>query len=283
MSMTPEEIAKGKAKLAKLLNMTVENGCSEDEQESAMRMAAGLAAKIGISLDSVTPAGATETQRKAIRKAINQEFKIHQTLAAQAAAELYGCEVYAYNQGKGGLFFIGREENVALTEQTMFWLMRQVELLYKQSLPKGMTQSARAEYRRTFKAACAHRVYQRAVSLMRDMKNNERSAQEATGQNALVVQGYFKQLEEENRAYFLPTPEQKARYDQMAKEREEREEARRAALTLAERQREDKALARERAKASRRKGPRGRSLPTGNGTNAGFAAGDRVKLRGEIA
>src|SRR3546814_8288673 len=111
-----------------------------------MRMAAGLAAKIGISLDSVTPAGATEAQRKAIRKGISQEFKVHQVLAAQAAAELYGCEVYTYSGGKGGLFFIGREENVALTEQTMFWLMRQVELLYKQNLPKGMTQSRSEEH-----------------------------------------------------------------------------------------------------------------------------------------
>lgn len=262
MSMTPDEIAKQKAKLSKLLNMTVENGCTEDEQESAMRMAAGIAARIGISLDSVAPAGQTEAQRKAIRKAMNQEFKIHQVLAAQAAAVLYGCEVYTYSGGKNGLFFIGREENVALTEQTMFWLMRQVELLYKQSLPKGMTQSARAEFRRTFKAACAHRVYQRAQQLMFKMRTDQAAAQEATGSNALVVQGYFDTLRKENEQYWLGTPEQQAAREAANKRYAERERAIN--------------------KAAKRKGPRARTLPMGNGSNAGFAAGDRVKLREEV-
>jgi hypothetical protein len=100
----------------------------------------------------------------------------------------------------------------------------------------------------------------------------------------LVVQGYFDQLKKENQAYFLPTPEQQARYDEADRLRKEREEARRNALTPLERQAEDKALAREQAKAAKRKGPRlrSRSLPVGNGTNAGFAAGDSVKLRQEV-
>lgn len=280
--MAPEEIMKMKARIAKLLNMTVENGCTEDEQESAMRMAAGIAARMGISVDSVTPAGATAAQRKAIRKGLSQEFKIHQVLAAQAAAQLYGCDVYTYSGGKGGLFFIGREENVELTEQTMFWLMRQVELLYKQSLPKGMTQSARAEFRKTFKAACAHRVYQRAVQLMREMRTNEAAAQAGTGQNALVVQGYFDQLKRENDDYFRPSPEVQARYDEMDRKRKEEEEARRAALTPEQREREDRRRQRELEKAMKRKGPRPRTLPIGNGTSAGTAAGDRVKLRNEV-
>lgn len=284
--MTPEEIQKAKDKIAKLLNMTVQNGCTEDEQESAMRMAAGLATRMGISLDSVTPTGSTPKQRKAIRKAFSQEFKIHQVLAAQAAGCLYGCDVFTYNGGKQGLFFVGREENVTLSEQTMFWLMRQVELLYKQALPKGLTQAARAEYRRTFKAACAHRVYQRALSLMHEMKNNNQAAQQATGSNALVVQGYFDQLREENRRYWAPTPEQLERSKKFEEERAQREAARLSALTPAERAAEEKRKVAEQRRAerlaSRRKGPRIRTLPTGSGTFAGRAAGDQVKLRGEI-
>lgn len=288
MTLSAEEIAKAKAKMSKLLNMTVENGCSEDEQESAMRMAAGLAAKIGISLDSVTPAGATTAQRKAIRKGLTQEFKIHQVLAAQAAAQLYGCEVYTYSNGKGGLFFVGREENVELTEQTMFWLMRQVELLYKQCLPKGMTQRDRAEYRKTFKAACAHRVYTRSTQLMREMKTNQAAAQAATGQNALVVQGYFETLRKENQDLMFPpvSEETRARWARAQEEADEREARRRAAMTPEQREREDRAVEAERRKQARadarRKGPRARTLPTGNGTNAGYDAGDRVKLRTEI-
>jgi folylpolyglutamate synthase/dihydropteroate synthase len=47
-----EEIAKAKAKITKLLNMTVENGCSEDEQETAMAMAAAIATRLGIDLEA---------------------------------------------------------------------------------------------------------------------------------------------------------------------------------------------------------------------------------------
>lgn len=281
-----EEIAKAKAKITKLLNMTVENGCSEDEQETAMSMAASIATRLGIDLEAQRQSEPTPTQRKAMKKAFNQEFKIHQTLAFQAAAELYGCELYAYNQGKSGLFFVGREENIELAEQTAFWLMRQVELLYKQNLPRGLSQAVRAQYRKTFKAACAHRVYQRAVELMKQMRTNQEAAQRATGQNALVVQGYFDQLRKENADFWKPTPEQEARYQQLADDRRRREEARRAAMTQGERDAEDREIERARKReerlASRRKGPRTRRLPTGIGTQAGLAAGNSVQLRREI-
>lgn len=284
--MTPEEIAKQKLKLSKLLNMTVENGCTEDEQESAMAMAAGIAARIGISLESVAPAGATTAQRKAMRKAVEQEFKIHQLLSAQAAALLYGCEIYTYNHGKNGVFFIGREENINLAEQTTFWLMRQVELLYKQSLPKGLTQRARAEYRKTFKAACAHRVYLRAQELMRNMKRDDQAAQSATGSNALVVQGYFDQLAQENDDYWKPSEEEQLASKMRQEAYEARERDRRAALTPEQRAAEDKAIDKmmksEQSKAAKRRGPRARTLPTGNGTSAGRAAGDQVKLRESV-
>lgn len=273
-----EEIEKLKAKIAKLMNMTVENGCTEDEQESAMRMAAGLAARGGIELESLRKKDATAAERKAIKKTISQEFKIHQIFSAQAAAALYGCSLFLYDQGRGGLLFVGREENIAMAEQTMFWLMRQVELLYKQHLPKGLTQRARAEYRKTFKAACAQRVYHRAVELMAKMRSDERTAQEATGQNALVVQGYFQQLERENAAVWELNEEQKA----AAERRKQAEKARRAALTPKEREKEDRERQKLYDKLMKRKGPRQRKMPVGNGTAAGYSAGDRVQLRKEV-
>ena len=281
-----EDIEKAKAKISKLLNMTVENGCTEDEQESAMRMAAGLATRLGIDLEAQRQKEPTAAQRKAVRKAFSQEFKVHQVLAFQAAGVLYGCKLFTYSGGKGGLFFIGREENIEMAEQTAFWLMRQVELLYKQHLPRGLTQSVRAQYRKTFKAACAQRVYERAKTLMREMRYSDQGAQAATGQNALVVQGYFEQLERENAAYFEPSPEEKARRDAMLERWRQEEEDRRNALTPAEREREDLEKARrekkEARRAAKRKGPRPRTLPTGIGTSAGYAAGDTVKLRKEI-
>lgn len=286
--MTEAEIVKLREKLKKLMNMTVENGCTEDEQESAMRMAAGLAARAGIEseLESLRTTGSQPATGKAIKKTVRQEFKIHQVLAAQAAAELYGCDLFLYDKGRGGLLFVGREENVESAETTMFWLMRQVELLYKQNLPRGLTQSARAEYRKTFKAACAHRVWDRARDLMMEMRSNERAAQAATGQNALVVQGYFKQLHLENQAAWDLTPEQKAAAEARSRRYEEEEERRRNALTPYEREQEDREKERERKKrerqAAKRKGPRPRTIPVGNGTAAGRMAGDSVRLRTEI-
>jgi hypothetical protein len=281
-----EEIAKAKAKIAKLMNMTVENGCSEDEQETAMSMAAAIATRLGIELSTVEAATGGTTKRKATKKAFNQQWKVHQVLAFQAAGELYGCELYTYNHGKSGCYFIGREENIDMAEQTAFWLMRQVELLYKQNLPRGMTQSARAEYRRTFKAACAYRVNERAIKLMREMQFNNNVAQKTTGSTALVVQDYFKTLRQEIADYYKPTAEEEARWEQQRIEQQQREEARRNALTPWEREQEDRELAAQRKKderaAARRKGPQPRKLPMGSGSSAGFAAGDSVQLRREI-
>jgi hypothetical protein len=101
-----------------------------------------------------------------------------------------------------------------------------------------------------------------------------------------VVQGYFQQLERENAAYFNLSEEEKAKAQQRQLEYKRQEEERRNAMTPAEREAEDKELERWRKKearlAARRKGPRARTLPTGIGTNAGLAAGDRVQLRKEI-
>ena len=66
-------------KLQKLLNMTEANGCSEDEAETAMRLAAILAAREGIELDALRakqdPTGAKRTAKS---KRVSQEFKPHQ-------------------------------------------------------------------------------------------------------------------------------------------------------------------------------------------------------------
>ena len=224
-------------KIRKLLNMTVENGCTEDEQETALRMAASLAAREGIELSSLAKAPV----KKATTKGHWQEFKPHQALAAHAAAVLYGVECNAYSLGAKGIMFVGREELIELAEETMFWLFRQVEELYKSSLPKGLSQRERAEYRKTFKAACAQRTYERALKVMRDMKTTGGQ----TGSTALVVTGYFDQLKAEQVAYWAEreqqlTPEQRKLWEKKA---------------------------------------RSRSIPTGRGTRAGYQAGDHVKLR----
>jgi proline racemase len=112
---------------------------------------------------------------------------------------------------------------------------------------------------------------------MAEMKRNDQAAQAATGSNALVVQGYFKTLEQEIEAYFALTPEQQAEADRRRREREQWEKDNPVEAAAAKKEL-DKYL----KKASKRKGPRARRLPTGIGTSAGLAAGDRVQLRREV-
>lgn len=278
--MTEEEIRKTKERIAKLLNMTVENGCSEDEAANAMRMAAGLATKIGIELDAVRPAGAPKP--KIVEKRKYTLMKVYESFCAEAAAVLYGVDCYAPNYGKHGWWFTGREENVELAEQTMLWLVQQVEQLYKQALPRGLSKRDRANFRGSFKDACGERLYQRALILMRDMKTKDSAAQESTGSNALVVAGYFETLrneikEFEDEKYWAPIRAAEAK-------RQEERTALLASMSEADRVKflEKEQKEKDKAAAKPYKAPRTRNPKRGSGTQAGWEAGNRVQLRREI-
>jgi hypothetical protein len=278
--MTPEEIKKIKDRIAKLLNMTAENGCTEEEAENAMRMAAGLATRLGINLEEVRPTGEAKPKIKEKHKSV--QMKVYEAYCAEAAAILYGIECLAPNYGKNGFWFTGREDNIELAEQTHLWLVRQVELLYKQHLPRGLSVRARADFRASFKDACGMRIYQRAQLLMRQMKQDNKAAQEATGSNALVVASYFEVLRQEIRdfndeKYHAPV---RARAAAAAEAREQAL----ARMTEAERVKFLKDEEREKKRNSRSygSGRRQRQPKVGSGTNSGYEAGDRVKLRQEM-
>lgn len=266
---------KVKAKIAALLNMRVEKGATEDEAATAMRMAAALAAKYGIDLNTAVAPGTSKPKMGA--KFQSEKMTMTQVYVVMAAAQLFGVKAYIFNQGRRGFELVGREELVEATEETVFWLFRQIEAIYKQHLPKGLSKRARAEFRNTFKPACAYRIHERAVETMKNYDN----LASASGHNALVVVDYYKKLEEEirnfNRERWALTPEQK----QAAEDRKARQEAWRRENPEAARalDREQKKWARQ---AARRKGPRDRNMPVGSGTNAGYAAGDHVKLRKEV-
>ncbi len=58
-----EEVRKAKERISKLLNMTVENGATEDEQANAIRLAAGIAARLGIEVEACRPKDAPTWSR----------------------------------------------------------------------------------------------------------------------------------------------------------------------------------------------------------------------------
>lgn len=182
-------------RIRKLQMMRVENGCSEDEAETAMRMWVGLMARHGIEQSQISKG---QDAPAAIRKRVSETLRKHQLLCGQAAAVLYGCDFLVYSGGKMGVEFIGRTENTQAAEMTMFWLMNQMESFYKQALPRGLSKADRAEFRRTFKESCAARINTRAHAMVDEMKRSDKLAQETTGSNALVVLGHFDQLKKEN-------------------------------------------------------------------------------------
>lgn len=268
-----------KKKLAALLAMTPERGATEDESETAMKLAAALAAKHGIDLASIEGGKKIKMERKRDRT----EMRLHQAYAAQAAAELFGVACELYKEGKEGFVFIGRDENVAMAEETMFWLFRQIEELYKSALPKGLSQKERAEFRRTFKPACALRVRERAIKIVRDMVRSDAGAR-GTGHNALTVMGHFETLRREIRELRYgpePTAEDKARWAKEAAEYCERDRLWRE-QNPEEAKKRDAEAAREDRRFARRKGPRERTMPIGSGTEAGYVAGDRVELNRKV-
>lgn len=180
-----------KDKIRKMMALGAKgSGASEEEAATAMRMAMGLMAKHGI--DQATLGGPKPTARMAAR--VDREIKSYEVSLAQAAGFLYGCKVLFWKGGQHGFAFIGRPDNTDAAEATMMWLTQQVEELYKAHLPRGMTQRDRAEYRRTFKTACANRVANRAAEFVR----NPHQIASDIKSTALVVGDYFKQLQVEN-------------------------------------------------------------------------------------
>ena len=229
--MTPNPILD---KIKKLLAVANDKGATEDEAATAMRLASGMMAKHGIRHEDIPATGETP---KATRRRSMQQLRPYEVDAYQAAGVLYGCDLVMYDRGKAGIEFIGRPMNIEAAEMTAQWLMQQIERFYKEALPRGLSVAARAEFRRTFKQACASRIVTRAFKIMADVKRDDKTAMEFSGSTALVVVNHFALLHQENRSVM----------NEMA-------------LRVS----------------------RSRPKKLGSGTIAGWAAGDRVKLRQEI-
>lgn len=176
-----------------LLRLAGDAGANENEAASAMAKAAALMAKHGIEVSL--------EDQEAIKRGdfvnVDLDLKWHRVIS-QAVAYLYPVKPilwtnYVNGREVIGWKWVGRPDVIDVAAITMDWLCRQVERLYKECLPKGMTKSDRAEYRRTFKIACAERVFTRAYYLRCALNEDDKVAMEATGQNALVLKDHFEQ------------------------------------------------------------------------------------------
>lgn len=164
------------------------SGATEEEAATAMNLAAAMMMKYGIqvALDDLEhePAGWSGATER------NDYLKWH-LFCAEAASYLYHVKPFVWNGRDGYAFeFIGRPEHTDAAKQTFLWLVDQVEALYKQNLPRGLSKSLRAELRRTFKLACAARIRGRAWRMMEELTSKDTVAIASTGSTALVVKSF---------------------------------------------------------------------------------------------
>lgn len=178
-------------KIRKLL--AVANGnANEAESEVAMKMAAALMAKHQITQDELGV-----KREDVIYGDMFEMAPLWHLHAAHAAGVLYGAQPML-SRDREWVGFVGRPSNINAAQDTMAYIIMQVETLYKAALPKGLTKRERAEFRDDFKKACALRVYQRCLKIVDDLRRQKDAVK---GVNALVVQDHFKALAAENAAF----------------------------------------------------------------------------------
>ena len=168
-----------------------EGQANENESAQAMELAAKLMLKHGVEQSQLNPRQAHEILEGDMID-INKPF--YRTLAG-AVCHLYGTS-YLFFPSTKTFRFVGRSDNIEASEATFTWILLQVEQLYKQALPKGMTTRERSRFRHTFKEACAHRVNVRAADIARNMTRDP-LPQAST---ALVI--HKDQLKHEIDSYF---------------------------------------------------------------------------------
>lgn len=146
-------------KIKKLLALA-SNNSSEAESARAMEMASNLMAKHGIEQDQLK-------EKSIIVDGDHSPLDVeYYRYTGQAAQYLSGAEFFLYLGSAPTFNFVGRSANVEFAQLLMAHINLQIEALYKQALPKGLTQRERAKFRKDFKIVAARRVNQRAREIL---------------------------------------------------------------------------------------------------------------------
>lgn len=181
-------------KIKKLLAMAEHEGSNENEAQKAMELASMLMMRHGIDRAALmTPAAIIE----GTMLPVNYDWY---RSAAHAASLLYGVTSLWYKGVTEQFRFVGRTDNVHVAEETFAFLVLQIERLYKQALPAGLSKAERAKWRKSFKLVCAQRVHSRCYAIAQNPKTDDLTATQ-TGGTALAIINHRKELEEETSDY----------------------------------------------------------------------------------
>ena len=175
-------------KIRKLLALARDKRGNEHESARAMAIAQRMMLEHNIEESMIVEESKIDVMRGKWVPVADRKWTL---LLASAVATMYSCRLVTSNSvGDPNRFnqFVGRKINVEVAEMTLPWVIDQVDGFYKEGLRlmstrkgDGLTKSERAEFRRTFKEACAIRVWQRAAEIVATLRN------EIPGHKALVV------------------------------------------------------------------------------------------------
>lgn len=177
-------------RIRKLLAVTKDRGATPAEMENAMTLASALMAKYNIEHIA--------EKTEVVKKQYDWITDKWHAWILNAVSRINGV-TFSYSDIDVKIY--GRPENIDGTWQMFSWLVIQIERAYKENLPKGLSQSIRANYRKTFKQAAAARVYHRCEEIIAQMRTKDDVAMKATGSRALVVAQTNDQLLHEAKEY----------------------------------------------------------------------------------
>ena len=186
-------------KIRKLLALARNAGATEAEAAQALGMANALMLKHGIEQDQVDEEDEL-VKSGARQSAFTQRW--HQMLAI-SLGRMYGCQCL-FERRTDHFTYIGRDEANQAAQLTLEFVVDQINMFYRLSLPKGLSQRERAQYRRDFKHACTSRVLDRVEEIIAESMTDEGAA--AIGCTALVVRDHRQQRLDEAQEFALKEP-----------------------------------------------------------------------------
>lgn len=195
-------------KIRKLLEMSIENGATEAEAETAMNMATMLMIKYGIDNPRIN----SDIGEFVVDEAKKREPWLVNLTAATAI--LCGCDYFSRVGSKACFYVIIEQDGNRESAQALYdYLKTQVGFWYKVNLPRGLTKTKRAEFRRNFKYACAGRVRTKAREIVDQLKKYDG---DETGRALIVSTHYENKLNDiakwmEKKGYCIRTTKSKKR------------------------------------------------------------------------
>lgn len=186
-----------KVRIAKLLRLANDAGASEAEAANAMAKASQLMKEHSISqAEAVDTSQGLKVEWGKVNPAHNKQNWCLTVLSA--VEQLYDVKYIKYHNRNWQ--FAGTPDAIEAAEQTYAWLIDQINQIYKTHLKAfngTMTYEERCDYRESFKAACALRLYQRACEIKANLTRtipNHKALVIVENKVAEGIQGLFDEM-----------------------------------------------------------------------------------------